>query len=67
MSAAEPGGGTRPDPPSPCVAVCIFDARVGRCAGCLRTMEEIQEWDGASTDRKYDILAALAERRAADS
>jgi predicted Fe-S protein YdhL (DUF1289 family) len=48
---------------SPCVGVCVIDARVGSCYGCFRTPEEITVWPSASEDRKRTILALLDERR----
>ena len=53
-----------PEPKSPCVSVCIFDSRVDLCAGCYRTLEEIQEWHQASNERKWEIVEAVRERRA---
>lgn len=57
-------GDERPDPPSPCVAVCLYDHERGMCQGCQRTLEEIQEWSRASQARKWEILEALDRRRA---
>lgn len=50
---------------SPCVGVCVIDARVGSCYGCFRTPEEITVWPSASEDRKRAILAELDRRREA--
>lgn len=49
---------------SPCIEVCSLDDH-DVCIGCYRTANEIIEWFSASNDRKREILAAVAERRAA--
>ena len=51
-------------PQSPCVAVCVLDARAGFCTGCYRTIDEIGEWGGATAERQCAILALLPERMA---
>jgi uncharacterized protein len=51
-------------PQSPCVAVCALDARAGLCTGCGRTIAEIAEWSGATSERQCAILALLPERMA---
>jgi predicted Fe-S protein YdhL (DUF1289 family) len=58
MSARE-----RP-PPSPCVGICLMDPATRLCRGCLRRVEEIAAWYGASVAEKRDILARIAARRA---
>jgi uncharacterized protein len=50
------------EPASPCTGVCRLD-QANRCAGCLRTLDEIAEWGGASTERKRAILRLVAARR----
>jgi predicted Fe-S protein YdhL (DUF1289 family) len=50
---------------SPCVGVCVIDGTSGRCAGCLRTLEEIARWGVSSAPERREVLAAVAERRAA--
>ena len=47
---------------SPCVEVCALNDR-DICVGCYRTADEIIEWFTANSDRKNEILAAVAERR----
>lgn len=49
---------------SPCIDVCRMDADSGLCVGCLRTLDEIAGWGGASDDEKLDILARIEKRRA---
>ncbi|MEX2616478.1 MAG: DUF1289 domain-containing protein [Alphaproteobacteria bacterium] len=48
---------------SPCVGVCVIDARVGACYGCFRTPDEITAWPSASDHDKRAILVRLDERR----
>lgn len=52
-------------PASPCLGICLMDPATRQCRGCLRTVEEIALWYEASPAEKRDMLAALAERRAA--
>ena len=47
---------------SPCVEVCALNDQ-DICVGCYRTADEIIEWFTANSDRKNEILAAVAERR----
>jgi monothiol glutaredoxin len=49
-------------PPSPCIKVCVL---VGgdRCAGCLRTVDEIAAWPAMSAEAQWALLAALDQRR----
>ena len=54
-----------PNPASPCLGICLMNPRTRMCCGCLRTIEEIAGWYGASPSEKRAILAGLAERRAA--
>jgi uncharacterized protein len=50
--------------PSPCVSVCLMDAKTGLCQGCLRTLDEIAAWSSAGDALKRDIWARLDARRA---
>jgi predicted Fe-S protein YdhL (DUF1289 family) len=52
-------------PASPCLGICLMDPKTRTCRGCLRTIEEIAGWYGASPVEKRAILDRLAERRAA--
>lgn len=55
-----------PDPiDSPCLGVCMMDARTRTCFGCFRTPEEIQAWPRASRAERESILAELVARRKA--
>ena len=56
---------SEPTPISPCLGICIMDPRTRQCRGCLRTVEEIARWYEATPTEKRELLAVLAERRAA--
>ena len=51
--------------PSPCIGICRIDARTDYCVGCLRTIDQITTWGGASEDDKRIIWQTLAQRYAA--
>ena len=51
-------------PESPCVNICVLDAR-GYCIGCYRTMTEIVAW-GRLSARDQRAMLALLGRRAAE-
>jgi uncharacterized protein len=56
-----------PDPvPSPCRDICRLN-EAGVCAGCGRTLGEIEEWSRAGRERRLQICAAARERLPADS
>ena len=48
---------------SPCIGVCQLDANGRYCTGCLRNLQEIAEWGGASNDRRRAILDRIAAAR----
>jgi predicted Fe-S protein YdhL (DUF1289 family) len=57
------------DVASPCVSVCKMAEMSGShpdalCAGCLRTIEEIANWGGASAAQKRAIWHEITKRRA---
>lgn len=52
------------DVPSPCVEICKLDDAGEHCTGCGRMLDEIAEWRTASNDRKRQILALVASRKA---
>ena len=56
---------TAPVVASPCIDVCAIDPRTGRCAGCLRTLDEIAAWGGLDNGAKRAVWKRLHERRAA--
>jgi predicted Fe-S protein YdhL (DUF1289 family) len=57
-----------PQPPrpvaTPCVKVCIVDGPTGLCLGCYRTLQEIGGWSALTDERRAQIMAELASRRA---
>lgn len=55
-------GGRADDVASPCINVCRMDARSGFCEGCLRTIDEIACWSGATREEKLAVLAKLEAR-----
>lgn len=54
-------------PVSPCVGICLMDPKTRICRGCLRTIEEIAGWYGATSAEKRAIIERLAARRAAEA
>lgn len=50
---------------SPCVSACVMDARIGLCAGCHRTLDEIAAWSVLDDDARRAIVAALPGRKLA--
>lgn len=59
------GANDEPSPVSPCLGICLMDPTTRTCRGCLRTLDEIAGWYGASPAEKRAIVARLAARRAA--
>lgn len=51
--------------PSPCINVCEMAPETGLCRGCLRTIDEIVAWGGASEDEKRAVWAEIRRREAA--
>ena len=51
--------------PSPCISVCQVDDHTDCCIGCYRSIDEIREWPIWSADEKRNVLARIAERKAA--
>ena len=49
---------------SPCVAVCRMSDDGALCTGCLRSIDEIGAWSGASEAFKREVWRQLALRRA---
>ena len=48
---------------SPCIGICRMSADGSVCEGCLRTLDEIAAWGGASDEAKRAILHEIALRR----
>ena len=51
--------------PSPCINVCEMAPDTGLCRGCLRTIDAIVAWGGASEDEKRVVWAEIRRREAA--
>ena len=51
--------------PSPCINVCVMDARTGLCTGCQRTLDEIAAWSGLDDAERRAVWARIGLRRAA--
>ena len=49
--------------PSPCVGVCRIVESEARCAGCLRTLDEIAGWGRLDDGSRRALLDVLEERR----
>ena len=49
-------------PPSPCIKVCVL-VPGNRCAGCLRTIDEIAGWSTMSAEQQWAVIRALEDRR----
>ncbi len=47
---------------SPCMNICILDPGTGRCTGCKRTREEIQDWGRMSDDERRRVIESLSNR-----
>ena len=41
---------------SPCINVCQIDEKKSYCTGCLRTLEEISNWQSYSEKKKKNII-----------
>ncbi len=47
---------------SPCIAVCLIDAKTGLCLGCGRTLPEIARWPRLDSAERRSIMSGLAQR-----
>jgi predicted Fe-S protein YdhL (DUF1289 family) len=50
--------------PSPCINVCKMSPQTGLCEGCMRTIDEIVAWGGASDEVKRAVWAEIRRREA---
>jgi predicted Fe-S protein YdhL (DUF1289 family) len=50
---------------SPCIKICVVDAKRGWCRGCHRTLAEISRWVNYSRAEKLAVMKNIAQRRAA--
>jgi uncharacterized protein len=65
MKAFDPDDPNTPGPaPSPCIGICSMDQESGLCSGCLRTIDEIAGWGGASEQARRAVWREIARREA---
>ena len=48
---------------SPCIKVCVMDARTGLCKGCYRSLDEIGGWGQMSDAEREAVMAELDARK----
>jgi hypothetical protein len=48
---------------TPCVNICLLDAKTGLCVGCGRTIKEIAGWASMSDSERRAIMHALPVRK----
>ena len=49
---------------SPCNGICIMDEDTGFCVGCLRTSDEIANWEEYSDERRAEVMGEITRREA---
>ncbi|MCY3986302.1 MAG: DUF1289 domain-containing protein [Candidatus Dadabacteria bacterium] len=49
---------------SPCNGICIMDEDTELCVGCLRTIEEIANWEEYSDEQRAEVLRKIVGREA---
>ncbi len=47
---------------TPCIKVCVIDAKSRLCEGCGRTIDEIAAWSTYTRDDRRRIMAELPGR-----
>ena len=47
---------------TPCIKVCVIDAKTRLCTGCLRTIDEIGAWSTLSSAERRRIMNELPRR-----
>jgi len=50
----------RTGPASPCISVCVLDAR-NCCTGCRRTVAEIARWGRMGPDEQWAVIARIEQ------
>ena len=48
--------------PTPCRKICVYDSFRDLCAGCGRTLEEIENWPDMREDAQRAVMEQLGER-----
>ena len=51
---------------SPCIGVCIYDAKDEYCTGCFRSLKDIQDWWEMSDSEKREALQRCKKNKARD-
>ncbi len=47
---------------SPCEKICVLDPAAGLCAGCGRSLAEIERWASLTDAERAQIMAELPAR-----
>jgi predicted Fe-S protein YdhL (DUF1289 family) len=47
---------------SPCIQVCVIDARSALCTGCGRTLAEVAAWSSMTPQERRKIMDELPKR-----
>ena len=49
---------------SPCNGICIMDEDTELCVGCLRTSDEIANWEDYSDEQRAEVMLEIMRREA---
>lgn len=49
---------------SPCNGICIMDEDTELCVGCLRTSDEIANWEDYSDEQRAEVMREITQREA---
>lgn len=49
---------------SPCNGICIMDEDTELCVGCLRTSDEIANWEDYSDEQRAEVMRKITQREA---
>jgi len=47
---------------TPCIAVCLMDARTNLCLGCGRSLPEIARWGRMDSAERLQVMSTLRQR-----
>ena len=48
---------------SPCIGICIMDAKSNLCVGCKRTIDEVARWPMIEDSERQKIIDSLKTRK----
>jgi len=48
---------------SPCISICKMNPDTNFCIGCWRSRSEIDDWNDASDDQRWEIIRNMHKRR----